>query len=88
MALQSFDYLTAFLIFVSSVILDVLIVFYTRRTTQGKAIQSALFSLIVTLVSGYVVISYVDNKIYLIFAALGAAAGNFVAVKYDHQKEK
>lgn len=73
----------AILIFFATAASDVLWVFYIRRTSKGKAISAAVFSAMIVLLGGIVVLAYVDNKWYLIPAALGAFAGTIITIKFD-----
>lgn len=75
-------------VFFGSLLLDILWVFSVRRTTQGKYFESAIFSSLVTLMAGLIVIEYVDQKWLLIAATLGAFCGNYVTVKWDLVKHK
>lgn len=73
----------AILIFFATAASDVLWVFYIRRTSKGKAISAAAFSAMIVLLGGLVVLAYVDNRWYLIPAALGAFVGTIISIKLD-----
>lgn len=57
---------------------------YIQATAEAKANQSALFSLFIILIGGFVAISYTTNHWLLIPAGLGAYVGTYLTVKYHH----
>ena len=74
------------LVFAMMVFVDTLWTFYIRRTGQGKAFQAALASAGIMLMGGLVTLSYVDNKWFLLPAALGCFTGTLLTVYKDHKK--
>ncbi len=83
-----FDWFRAFLIFLATSLSDILWVFYIRRTSEGKAFSAGLFSALIVVIGAFVIVSYVDNKFYLIPAALGAFIGTIITIKFDIGKKK
>ena len=84
--MEKLNLLKFLLVFLATGIGDMLWTFYIRRTGEGKAIQAALFSTAIMVTGGVVVITYVEDKWYLIPAALGALVGTYFAVKRDSRK--
>lgn len=84
---ETFNILHALLVFLSTTFTEVLWVFYIRRTTSGKALQAALFSTTLVVVGAYVVISYIENKWYIVPAGLGSFIGTILAVRYDRKQK-
>jgi hypothetical protein len=77
-------WLKAFLV---TFILDALIVFYTRRSCQGKPWQAGAFSVSITVLSGLVTLWYVERGAETIIpVALGAFVGTTGAVWWDTRK--
>ncbi len=74
------------LVFALMVAVDFLWTIYIRRTNQGKAVQAAASSMCVMLFGGLVTISYIDNKWFLVPAALGCFLGTFLTVQLDHKR--
>ena len=65
---------------------DYLWAIYIRRVNEGNALQAAVTSMALMLFGGLVTISYVDNKWFLIPAAIGCILGTFFTVRHDHKK--
>jgi len=74
------------LVFIATGVGDMFWTFYIRRTGEGKALQASLFSAIIMITGGIVIITYVENKWYLVPAALGALAGTYFTVKRDSSR--
>jgi hypothetical protein len=74
-------------VFLGSFILDIVWTFCIRRIGQGKALQSAVLSSLITLTSALIIIEYTQNKLYLIPAVVGGFAGNYLAVKFDSKRK-
>ena len=71
------------LVFIATGVGDMFWTFYIRRTGEGKALQASLFSAAIMIAGGIVIITYVEDKWYLIPAALGALVGTYFTVKSD-----
>ncbi|MFA6407745.1 MAG: hypothetical protein WCV80_03515 [Candidatus Paceibacterota bacterium] len=85
------DISTALLVFGATVISDMLWAFYIRRTNDRKALSAALFSAVIVLSGGLIVVAYVENNWYLLPAAMGAFVGTFISIHIDmwkHEREK
>ena len=83
MKLDLFKFL---LVFIATGVGDMFWTFYIRRTSEGKALQASLFSAAIMIAGGIVIITYVENKWYLIPATLGAFVGTYFTVKKDSSR--
>ena len=82
------NWLEAILIFLATSCSDILWVFYIRRTGEGKAVAAAVFSAMIVILGGLVILAYVGNSWYLIPAALGAFIGTTLTIKFDLRNKK
>jgi len=73
-------------VFFGVMFVDIIWVLYTRRVSQGKPLQSALFGTLIYFGSGYAIISYTNNPWMLLPAGCGAFIGTYVAVRWDAKK--
>jgi len=71
------------LLFGLNILDDGLAVLWVRRTAQGKAMQAALLSGLLTLVISFSVIQYIQNSFYLAPIILGSMVGTFLTIKFD-----
>ena len=62
---------------------DIFWTMLVRKTTQGKALAAAIYSVILVLLSAVAITSFVEETIYLVPAALGAFAGTYLTVKIN-----
>jgi uncharacterized protein YneF (UPF0154 family) len=76
------------LVFVATIIADILWTYYIRRVSQGKAFQSALYASLVYANTVFVTIMYTENRWLGIAVVLGAFIGTYIAVKIDTRKGK
>ena len=81
-----FNLLTGLMVAGASMVLDIVWVFSIRRTAHGFPLESAIYSALVTLVGGVVTVEYVNNRWYILFAALGAFVGSLLTVTFDSKK--
>jgi hypothetical protein len=86
--MENLNLLKALLVFVASGMGDILWTFYILRTSEKRAHPAGLFSALIILTGGLVVITYTGNPWYLIPAALGAYVGTVLAVKYDSYRAR
>lgn len=82
----TFRWFEAVLVFFSTLAADLLWVVYIRRTTEGKALQSAVFSGLIVFLGAFAVAGYVENSWYLFPAVLGAFIGTLFTVTFDKKK--
>jgi len=80
---ETFSWAEAFTVFIFMLVTDVIWVFYIRRTAQGKSFQAASMSALMSLTSALVVVSYIENSIYLIPTAIGAFVGTILSIRFD-----
>jgi|GEM_PF-491851 hypothetical protein len=76
------------LVFLATLVSDILWALYIRRASSGHAFSAATFSLLIVLLGGFAVTEYVDNAAYLIPAALGAFIGTIITVRWDVKDSK
>jgi len=81
------EWAEALMVFGATVLSDMLWAFYIRRTNEGKVFWAALFSAIIILSGGLVVVAYVDNNWYLVPAALGAFVGTVISIAADKWRD-
>lgn len=73
----------ALLIFVVDGGIDVLWVFYTNAISKSRALWAAIMSVALLLAGAITIISYIENRLYLIPAALGSFLMTYLAVRFD-----
>jgi len=78
--------LWACLLFCSNIFDDILAVLYIRRVAEGKYWQAGLLSMALVLVVALSVVSYVEDKGYLIPVALGSGAGAVIGTWWDRRR--
>ena len=81
--MQGLNLFKFLLVFFATGVGDMFWTFYIRRTSEGKALQASLFSAVIMLTGGIVIITYVEDKWYLVPAVLGALVGTYFTVKSD-----
>jgi hypothetical protein len=77
-----FSYLTAFFIFITYVIIDVLYALYIIYVEKRNAMLSATISAIMYGFIAYGVVNYSKNPYYIIPLIIGAWLGTFIVVKF------
>ena len=75
-------------LFVVSIALDAVYAAYTVAIIKSKAARAATFSLITYILSAIGIVSYVDNKIYVVPLALGAFIGTYLVVAVEARRER
>lgn len=78
-----FSILYAGIIFAVTVLTDIAYVFYIRRISEGNALFAASIGSLITFLGAVIVISYVENKLYIIPLIAGSFIGTFLAIKMD-----
>lgn len=73
----------AFALFAINILDDALAVLYVRRTAEGKALQAALISGALTMIVAFSVVSYVEDRRYLVPIVLGSVLGSYLGVRWD-----
>lgn len=65
------------------IVVDILWVYYIRRSGQGKAAGAASFATLILLCGSFVTISYTSDHRMVIPAAIGSFIGTYLAVRLD-----
>lgn len=71
-----------FLVLLAMTLLDFLWTGYIRATAQGRVTHACGLASGIILTTGFVTVAYVDNPWNLIPAALGAAFGTYLAMRF------
>jgi len=74
--------LIAAAVFTSTAVTDAVYVFFNAAVVARRRIRAASFSAIWYLLSAFAVISYTENAVYVVFAALGSWVGAFASVTW------
>ena len=64
---------------------DAVYVLFTSAVVAKKRVPAATYSSIWYLLSSFAVISYTNNWVYIVFAAIGSWAGAFLTMTYLHK---
>jgi len=75
------------LTFISLFFIDIFYTYYLKSVADGKALVSACWSVVVTIIGAFVVINYTTNHYVLIPAALGAFCGTFAGIYIKKRME-
>lgn len=82
MHLPTIDPLTAAAVLGATAATDAVYVRFTSAVISRRRISAANWSGLWYLLSSYAVISYTDNWVYVVFAALGSWIGAFVSLTF------
>jgi len=77
---SSIDPIVAVGVVASTAVTDAVYVFFNAAVAARRRVAAASWSSVWYLLSAFAVISYTSNSVYIVFAALGAWIGGFVAV--------
>jgi hypothetical protein len=80
MVWSSIDPIVAGGVVASTAITDAVYVFFNAAVAARRRVAAASWSSMWYLLSAFAVISYTSNSVYILFAALGAWIGGFIAV--------
>lgn len=83
-----FSFVKAIVIFFVYVIVDLLYAYYILCVGRQQAFRAATASSILYSLLAYGVISYSENKYYLIPLGMGAWVGTFILVTWDKRKQR
>ena len=78
--LTAIDPVVAVGVVASTAVTDAVYVFFNAAVSARRRIAAASWSSMWYLLSAFAVISYTSNVLYVLFAALGAWIGGFLAV--------
>lgn len=85
--MKDFSWVTAALIFVTYVAIDMLYAFYIMCVEERRAIPAAATTSLIYSLLAYRVVSYSQNILYLVPLASGAFFGTFIMVTLKKRKE-
>ncbi len=74
------------IVFISTLVADLLWAIYIRRVGEGKSFQAALYSAFIVLLGAVAVAGYVENSWYLFPAIVGAFVGTLITIEFDKRK--
>lgn len=84
----SFSWITAILIFLTYVVIDMLYAFYIMCVDERRAFSAAATTSLIYSLLAYGVVSYSQNIWYLIPLASGAFCGTYLMVAFKKFKER
>lgn len=79
---QNFNWMTAGLVFVIYVVLNILYALYVICVSKKQALAASFISSALSSLGAYGIISYLHNPLYILPLAIGAFIGAYIAVKY------
>src|SRR5436309_1466182 len=77
----------ALAVILSTATTDAVYVLFTSAVSAHRRIPAANWSSLWYVLSAFAVISYTNNAVYVVFAALGSWLGAFCAVSYLRQRD-
>jgi hypothetical protein len=80
--MDDFSYLTAFSIFATYVVIDMLYAWYIMSVNKKRALTAAFLTAIIYSLLAFGVVSYSKNIYYLMPLASGAFTGTYLMVKF------
>ena len=83
--MAAIDPLTAGAVFLATAGTDAVYVMFTSAVVHRKRVPAATWSSIWYVLSSYAVISYTDNWIYVVFAAIGSWVGAYLTITFLHR---
>jgi presenilin-like A22 family membrane protease len=84
--MTDFSPLTAAIIFVTYVAVDILYAYYIICVERRRALAAAVVSSVLYSLLAYGVITYSQNPIYIVPLASGAFVGTFLTVRFHAQQ--
>lgn len=82
-----FSWVTFFLIMAAMALADVCWTLYFIDVEERRAHAAAFWSAMIILVTAFTVTNYVENKIYIAAAFLGAYVGTYVTIAWKKKVE-
>ena len=83
--MASIDPLTATAVVIATAATDAVYVMFTAAVAARRRVPAASWSSVWYLLSSYAVISYTQNWIYVLFAAVGSWLGAFASMTFIHR---
>ncbi|MBX9906953.1 hypothetical protein K2X96_03580 [Patescibacteria group bacterium] len=78
---QTFNPLTALLVFVAYLVVDAMYAYYTIAVMDKRPVRAATVGSLMHFLIALGVLSYVQNYLYIIPLALGSWVGTFLVVR-------
>jgi hypothetical protein len=85
---MEFSIVTFLLIMIAMALADVCWTLYFIDVEERRAHPAAFWSAMIILVTAFTVTNYVENKIYISAAFLGAYLGTYGTIKWKIRKER
>jgi len=76
---------TAVAVILATAATDAVYVMFTSSVVQRKRVSAASWSSIWYLLSSFAVISYTENWVYVVFAAIGSWIGAYASMTFLHR---
>lgn len=89
--MEHFNFGYSVVLFIVALILDAVFALYTLAVTKHQSVKAGILSALIYILSAFGILSFVNNKLYVIPLSLGAFFGAFLIVekeKRDNKKEK
>lgn len=84
-ALLAIDPLTAAAVVAATAATDAVYVMFSSAIAARKRLPAATWSSVWYLLSSYAVISYTQNWVYVVFAAIGSWLGAYASMTFLHR---
>ncbi len=84
-ALSSFNFGIAIIVFVAYVLVDGMYAYYTLRVTERKPYSAATTGALMHFILAFGVLNYVQNYLYVIPLALGSWVGTYIVVRREQK---
>lgn len=84
---MAFNWLLAFGLFVAATVVDAIFALYTVAVMNTQPFRAASLSFLTYMLEAVSVVSFIENKLYLIPLAFGAFAGSYIVVKWEDIKK-
>jgi hypothetical protein len=84
-ALSTIQPLTAAAVVLATAATDAVYVMFTSAVVAKKRVPAATWSSIWYMLSSFAVISYTENWVYVLFAAVGSWVGAYASMTYLHR---
>ena len=84
-AISSIDPTTALGVIAATAATDAVYVMFTSAVVARRRVHAASWSSVWYLLSSFAVISYTENWVYVVFAAIGSWIGAFASITFLHR---
>lgn len=86
--MQHFNLGYSIFLFFAALALDAVFAMYTFSVTKHQSVKAGLLSALIYVLSAVGIVSFVNNKIYVIPLSLGAFFGAFLIVEKEKRNTK